>query len=163
MDPFAAWLKSTQLSWLITHYRWIWASCEVLHFVGMSWLFGCIAVLDLRLLGVWKTPAVAAVTQLIPWGIGGFVLNVVTGAVFFVGEPLQYVDNPAFWMKMLFIVFAAWNVAIFYFSGIAARVEALDAEDDAPLAAKVIAGSSLFLWIGVMFFGRMLPYLGGSF
>jgi hypothetical protein len=54
-------------------------------------------------------------------------------------------------------------VAIYYFSGIADRIEVLDAEDDAPLAAKVIAASSLFLWIGVMFFGRMLPYLGASF
>ena len=163
MDAFAIWLKGTQLSWFITHYRWIWATCEVFHFIGMSLLFGCIGVLDLRLLGVWKNPAVAAVTHLIPWGIVGFLVNVVTGTVFFVGEPLQYVDNPAFWLKMLFIFLAAWNVAIFYLSGIAGRIEALDADDDAPMAAKVIAGSSLVLWIGVMFFGRMLPYLGASF
>jgi hypothetical protein len=163
MMPFAIWLKGTQLSWFITHFRWIWASCEVLHFVGMCWLFGCIAVLDLRIIGIWKTPAVAAVSQLIPWGIGGFVINVVTGTLFFIGEPLQYVGNPAFWLKMLLIFLAAWNVVIFYLSGIAGRIEALGAEDDAPIAAKIIAGSSLVLWVGVMFFGRMLPYLGASF
>jgi hypothetical protein len=163
MDTFAIWLKNTPVSWSITHYRWIWATCEVLHFVGMSWLFGCIGLVDLRLLGIWKKPAVAEINPLIPWGVGGFVLNVVTGAVFFIGEPLQYVGNPAFWFKMLFVALAAWNVALYYFSGIAGRVEVLDAEDDAPLGAKVIAASSLVLWIGVMFFGRMLPYLGASF
>ena len=29
--------------------------------------------------------------------------------------------------------------------------------------AKVIAATSLFLWIGVMYMGRMLPYIGNSF
>jgi hypothetical protein len=31
------------------------------------------------------------------------------------------------------------------------------------LSAKVFAGTSLFLWVGVIFFGRMLPFLGNSF
>jgi len=163
MDAFAVWLKGTQLSASITHYAWIWATCEVLHFIGMSWLFGCIGVLDLRLLGMWKHPPVAALTKLVPWAAGGFVINMITGAIFFVGQPLQYVDNPAFWLKMLFIFLAGWNVAMFYLTGVADRIETLDAEDDPPLAAKVIAALSLFLWVGVMFFGRMLPYLGASF
>jgi hypothetical protein len=163
MDAFAAWLKSTPLSSSITHYAWIWASCEVLHFIGMSWLFGCIGALDLRLLGLWRHPPVAALGQLVPWAAVGFAVNVITGTVFFIGEPLQYIDNPAFWFKMLFIFLAGWNVAMFYLTGVAGRIETLDAEDDAPVGAKVIAALSLFLWAGVMFFGRMLPYLGASF
>jgi hypothetical protein len=163
MDGFALWLKSTDLSWLITHYAWVWATCEVVHFIGMCWLFGCIGVLDLRLLGLWRQPPIAAVNKLVPWAAVGFGLNVITGAVFLIGEPLQYVHNPAFWFKMLFIVLAGWNVAMFYLTGLADRIEALDVEDDAPLAAKVVAASSLFFWVGVMFFGRMLPYIGSSF
>jgi hypothetical protein len=163
MDAFAVWLKGTELSWCITHYRWIWASCEVFHFLGMSALFGCIGAFDLRVLGAWKTQPVAAVSQLIPWGVGGFFVNVVSGVVFFAGEPLQYVDNPAFWVKMLFVLLAVLNVAVFYVTGIAGRIESLDADEDAPLVAQVIAGFSLLLWTGVMFFGRMLPYLGNSF
>jgi len=30
-------------------------------------------------------------------------------------------------------------------------------------AAKIIAATSLFLWIGVMFWGRMLPFIGNAF
>ena len=163
MHEFALWLKATDASWLVTHYTWVWATSEALHFVGMSLLFGCIGALDLRMLGWWKRPAVAGVTGLVKWGVLGFVINIVTGAIFFIGEPLQYIDNPAFRLKMLFLFLAGWNVILFYLTGVADQVEALEQDDDAPGSAKFIAATSLFLWSGVIFFGRMLPYLGDSF
>ena len=36
------------------------------------------------------------------------------------------------------------------------------AEDEAPFGAKVMAASAIFLWIGVLFFGHMLPFLGNA-
>jgi hypothetical protein len=163
MHEFAVWLKGTDASWVVTHYSWVWATCEALHFVGMSLLFGSIGVLDLRMLGLWRRPAVAGVNGLVRWGVVGFFINLVTGVSFFVGEPLQYVDNPAFRFKMLFLVLAGWNVLLFYVTGVADQVESLDEEDEAPFSAKLIAGTSLFLWSGVIFLGRMLPYFGQSF
>jgi hypothetical protein len=35
--------------------------------------------------------------------------------------------------------------------------------DHAPTSAKLVAASQVFLWIGVIYFGRMLPYIGNSF
>lgn len=163
MHEFALWLKGTDASWVVTHYSWIWATSEALHFIGMSLLFGCIGVVDLRMLGVWKRPSVAGVNPLVRWGVIGFLINLVTGVLFIVGEPLQYVDNPAFRFKMLFLVLAGWNVLLFYVTGVADQVESLEEEDEAPFSAKLIAGTSLFLWSGVIFLGRMLPYLGQSF
>jgi hypothetical protein len=43
------------------------------------------------------------------------------------------------------------------------RVEHLEPGENAPFAAKIIAATSLFLWLGVMCFGRLLPYLGDAF
>ena len=163
MHAFALWVKSTDLSWVVTHYSWVWATCEVLHFIGMSILFGCIGALDLRMLGWWKSSPVAGVNALVRWGVLGFAINAVTGFLFFVGEPLQYVDNPAFRFKMLFLGLAGWNVLLFYITGVAHQIESLEPDDDSPFSAKVFAVASLFLWTGVIFFGRMLPYLGGSF
>jgi hypothetical protein len=163
MHAFALWVKGTDLSWLVTHYSWVWAVSEALHFIGMSILFGCIGAMDMRMLGLWKRAPVAGVNALVRWGVLGFVINVVTGVLFFVGEPLQYVDNPAFRTKMLFLVLAGWNVVLFHVSGVADQIESLEADDDPPMSAIVFAGTSLFLWTGVIFCGRMLPYLGGSF
>ena len=35
--------------------------------------------------------------------------------------------------------------------------------DDAPFTAKLAAASAIFLWVGVLFFGHMLPFLGNAF
>jgi hypothetical protein len=163
LHAFALWVKSTDLSWSVTHHAWVWATCEALHFIGMSILFGCVGALDLRMLGWWKAPPVAGVNALVRWGVIGFAINLVTGILFFVGEPLQYIDNPAFRFKILFLVLAGWNVLLFYVTGVADQIEGLEPDDDTPVSAKVFAGTSLFLWVGVIFFGRMLPFLGNSF
>ena len=42
-------------------------------------------------------------------------------------------------------------------------VWALGTGDQAPLSAKLVAASQIFLWVGVIYFGRMLPYIGGAF
>jgi hypothetical protein len=35
-------------------------------------------------------------------------------------------------------------------------------EDRAPLTGRIIAAGSICLWIGVIFLGRFLPYLGSE-
>jgi hypothetical protein len=163
MEAFATWVSGTSVSWFVTHYAWVWVTCEVLHFVGMSLLIGCIGLLDLRLLGIWAAPPVWGVNALVRWGVLGFAINAVTGLVFVVGDPLQYLTNPAFRLKVLFLVLACWNVAMFYVTGLATQVESLQEYDEPPTSAKMIAGTSLFLWIGVIFLGRILPFAREAF
>jgi hypothetical protein len=35
--------------------------------------------------------------------------------------------------------------------------------DEAPVRAKVAAGSAVILWIAIMWCGNMLPFIGDSF
>jgi hypothetical protein len=42
-------------------------------------------------------------------------------------------------------------------------VWSLEAESDAPFSAKVVAVSTTVLWLGVIYFGRMLPFIGNAF
>jgi hypothetical protein len=35
--------------------------------------------------------------------------------------------------------------------------------DSPPSMVKVLAASQIVLWVGVIYFGRMLPYLGNAF
>lgn len=163
MISFAMWLEGTSLSRFVIHYAWVWPTMETLHFIGLALLVGNIGVLDLRLLGMAKALPVAPFHRLVRYGVYGFIINMVTGILFFVGRPLQYVDNPAFGFKMLFVVAAGVNVALFKLTGVARTCDLLGPWEDAPGPAKVIAATSLLLWIGVMFWGRMLPYLGNSF
>jgi hypothetical protein len=42
-------------------------------------------------------------------------------------------------------------------------VDNVGAGHDVPPAAKLVAATSLFLWVGVMYWGRMLPFIGNAF
>ena len=101
---FSVWLDSTWVSWAMSGgWPWLWPACETLHFMGLALLVGAVGVLDLRMIGMAPGLPLASVQKLMPWGVLGFIVNLVTGALFFIGEPHQYVTNLAFLMKMLFI------------------------------------------------------------
>jgi hypothetical protein len=163
LDSFSAWLKTTSLSRFVIHYPWVWPAAETLHFIGLAMLLGVIVLMDLRMLGVAKRVPFAPLHRLLPWAIAGFVICLSTGFLFFAGDPLQYNHNVVFGFKVLFLFLAGINVFVFYATGIFHSVEALGPEDDAPRGAKIIAATSLFLWLGVVYLGRMLPFLGEAF
>jgi hypothetical protein len=142
---------------------WLWPLCETLHFIGLALLMAVVGLLDLRMLGFAKEIPLGPLQRLTPWGILGFVINLVTGVLFFVGAPSQYVANIAFLFKMAFIALAGVNVILFYVTGLYRHIDSLPAGADAPMAAKLIAATSLVLWMGVLFWGRMLPFIGNAF
>jgi uncharacterized membrane protein len=161
MHAFQAWLLKTFMSVKIVspfmHSKWGWPTCESLHFIGLSLLIGTIATFDLRLLGMAKRVPIGALHKLVPWGVGGYLINVTTGLMFLVTEPNQYFYNSAFHFKMLFMSLAGLNVLAFY-SAVFRRVRFLPAGADAPLPAKLIGGISLFCWIAIIVCGRMLTF-----
>ena len=137
--------------------KWGWPMAESTHFLGLSLLVGCIGLFDLRLLGMAKRIPIAALHKLIPWGLLGFAINVTTGSLFLLTEPDQYIYNPSFQFKVLFIMLAGANALTFYFT-MYRRATAANAPADAPRGAKLIAVVSLSLWIGVIVCGRLLTF-----
>jgi hypothetical protein len=162
VESFAVWLKSTKLSWFVIHYPWVWPASETLHFIGLALLVGIVGTIDLRMLGMAKNMPFRPLHRLLPWAIAGFAINLMTGILFFAGDPFQYIHNPAFQLKLLFILLAGLNVLVFYLTTFKS-IQDLEPGEDAPLRAKVVAATSLFLWIGVMVWGRMLPFIGNAF
>jgi hypothetical protein len=136
---------------------WVWPICEVLHFVGLCLLFGVMLLVNLRMLGFIRGVALADVNRLLPWAMAGLGINIITGMLFFVAAPEQYTQNSAFVWKMGLVVLG--GVTLLYpamFDGEhASNRDVLEA----PLTRKVVAACSLAIWIGVIFFGRFLPYL----
>jgi hypothetical protein len=110
--------------------------------------------------GVMKSIAFADLHRLLPWGLMGFGVNLVSGMLFFIAIPEQYDTNIAFQWKMLLLTLIGVN--LLYFTS-AEEPWTTGAGVDAPISAKVFAASAILLWSGVVFFGRMLPYIGGSF
>jgi uncharacterized protein DUF6644 len=162
LDSFAKWLVTTRVSAFVTGYPWVWPASETLHFIGLSLLVGAVGLIDLRILGVARRIPFAPLFGLVRWGVLGFVINLATGILFLAGHPEQYVHNSAFQLKMLLILLAGINVVLFNLT-VFRKTAALGPGDEAPPGARAIAAASLFLWLSVVYLGRMLPYIGNSF
>jgi hypothetical protein len=147
----------------IVSSQWAFPIGEILHFIGLAMLFGFVAALDLRMLGVGKQIPLAWLHRFLPLGAAGFLLTLLTGLLFIAAVPDQYLLSWVFWSKIAFIGLAGVNVLAFYGSGLYRQVETLGPGEDAPSGARLVAVTSLALWIGVMFWGRMLPFLGEAF
>jgi hypothetical protein len=141
----------------LMHTTWGWPAAESLHFIGLSLLIGTVGLFDLRLLGLARRIPIAAMHRLVPWGVLGFTLNVLSGSMFLMAEPDQYVYNPSFHLKGLFMATAGLNALAFYLTSYR-RTTAPEAGPDAPMTAKVIAAVSLSMWIGVIVAGRLLTF-----
>jgi uncharacterized membrane protein len=144
----------------VTDSKWMWPTCETLHFIGLSLLLGVVFLVDLRMLGVVKNVSFAALHRLLPWGILGFAMNTLTGLVFFIGQPGQYVKSAAFQWKIALVLIAGANALYFTMFD---EVWVLAPGDEAPMQAKVAAGSAVVLWVAIMWCGSMLPFIGDSF
>jgi|TARA_B100001964_G_scaffold5372_1_gene5792 hypothetical protein len=150
----------------IAAYNWVWPLCEILHFIGLIFLVGIVTIFDLRLLGVAKSMPIKPLRQLMPWAVFGFGLCVFTGLVFVTGlwanvktHPIEaLVVDHYLQLKLIFIALAGVNLLAFYKSGISEAIDAVGPGEDAPPQAKFIATASLVLWVGVVYWGRLVPW-----
>ena len=161
-EAVLVWLKATALSHAMVESQWLWPLCEMLHFVGLALLVGAAGIFDLRLMGLLKSIPLAAAMQLRGWAAAGIAINVVTGVMFFIGAPGQYVNNPAWWAKLAFLGVAIANVLVFE-TRHGKRMLIITAEEHTPTSFKVAGAVSIASWAAVLYFGRMLPFLGNAF
>ncbi len=153
-------IQASSIAGFVNTSNWAWPTLETLHFMGLSMIMGVALLVNLRTLGVGKNISFAALHRMLPWGILGFAINVSTGFLFFVTTPDQYTTNLALHIKMILMMIAALN--IFYFTTFDETWK-LGPGADAPVRAKVVTTFTLVLWIGVVYFGRMMPFIGNSF
>jgi hypothetical protein len=147
MDEIAPWeqfIRSTALhQFVYLHEPWLWPTCEIIHYLGLSLLLGTVGLFDLRVLGIAKGIPPTTIHRLVPWGVGGYFLNVMTGILFFSGHPDQYFYNNAGRLKALLMAIAGINILVFYGSTAFPEMKKLPAGADAPMRIKVIAGVAL--------------------
>ena len=90
---------------------------ESMHVLAIGLVVGTILMVDLRLLGVsaLSYPVSRMVRELTPWTWGAVVVAMVTGVGMFVTRAPAYVENPAFQLKLVFLLLAFVNMTFFQF------------------------------------------------
>jgi uncharacterized membrane protein len=136
-----------------------WIVSETLHFIGLSMIVGVLLLINLRTLGIIQTVPFGALDRLLPWAVIGFGINAITGMLFFAAAYGQYVKGYAWYSKLGFIVFAGFNTLYFFFD----KGWATEPGTPARPVSRLIAFTALCAWVGVMYWGSMLPFLGSAF
>lgn len=155
-----AWLSAVMVQRFVLDHTWVWPSLETLHFIGLWLLFGVVVVVNLRMLGVMTMAPFSAFHRLLPWGLLGLGINLVTGMFWVIATPEQYMTNISFGLKMGALMLAGADLLyLTTFDG----PWSVKSGEQAPALGKAFAVSAIALWIGVMYFGRMLPFLGNAF
>ena len=144
--------------------RWggTWPILETLHFLGLTLLFATLGLLDLRILGFFKQLPLRPLVRFVPWAIAGFACNLITGMLFFIGMPAFYNYNIDFHLKMFGVVLAGANILLLFCTDAFRECEQLGPNEDAPIAAKFFAATSMILVIAVLVLGRYMPFFEES-
>lgn len=156
--PLAAIERST-LAVAMRQDLWLYPAVEIIHIAGFVVLVGSVAMLDLRLLGLSPGIAVRQLARhVLPWTAGALLVIVPTGLMMFIAHAGELVANRAFQIKLLLIMTAGANAALFHM-GVFRSVETWDRGTGTPAAAKLHAATSLVIWLGVISCGRLLAYV----
>ncbi|HLS84742.1 MAG TPA: DUF6644 family protein [Burkholderiales bacterium] len=152
-------LEASALGQAMRQSLYLYPVVETVHIVGLALLFGSIAVLDLRLLGVGRAMPVTRLSRhVLPWTLGSFVLIVPSGLAMFIAHATDFIAHPLFAVKLGLILAAIVNAGIFHSTAMRS-VAGWDVQAAPPAAARVAGGLSLVLWAAVIACGRFLAYL----
>ena len=155
-------LEASGLGQVMRQWLWLYPSVEIVHIVGIALLFGSIAVLDLRLLGFSRSLSVKRLAaHVLPWTAASFLLIVPSGLAMFTAHATEFIQSDVFVLKMLLIMAAGLNAALFH--AITFRTaDVWDSEEmrrlPPPPSARLAGAVSLLVWIGVIACGRLLAY-----
>lgn len=158
-DPQLEWLQSTALAIELRENEWLFPFVEGLHVLAITLVFGSISIVDLRLIGLAsRERSVDQVTRsVLPSTWAAFALAVVTGALLFASNAPKYAHNDFFFRKMVLILMAGINMAVFHL--ILNPNTNRDAKGSAvPVSDRVVGLVSMLLWIGVVACGRWIGF-----
>lgn len=148
-NPIADWVQSA----VITFYL-----LEMVHVIGITLLFGSLAIMDLRLIGlILRNVDVHHINdRLRPATWIGFALAAVTGTLMFLSSVSVYVANTQFWAKMAVIALAGINMLVLEMV-IAKRASTMT--EASYLKWQRFAGAtSLVAWMAVIALGRWIGF-----
>jgi hypothetical protein len=158
----AALLKSLEASGLATRIRdsfLLFPLLESAHVLGLALVFGTIGIIDLRLLGIASTQRSfqRMASDVLKWTWAAFALTALTGSLMFITNAGVYYHNFYFRTKMLLLLLAGVNMAVFELTA-GRTIHRWDKAPSAPSSGKAVAALSLALWIGVIFMGRIIGF-----
>jgi hypothetical protein len=162
-------LEQTDFSTWLRESDWGYPVVLCVHAVGMGMVVGITWMYCARILGYAKSFPLAGFDRLFGLAWFGFAINAISGVLLLIGEPRRLAAAPAFWIKIVLIVFA--GLALWALSkALHGAFEHADAHDlPAPngaiagdvvitSSARIAAICSIVFWVAAITAGRIIGY-----
>src|SRR5215510_6468697 len=148
ISTFLASLESSAIATRIRDSLYIFPLIESTHVLGLAMVFGTIAVIDLRLLGVASTRRSfqRMASDILKWTWVAFAVTATTGALMFITNADVYYHNFFFRTKMVMLALAGLNMLVFEITA-GRTIHRWDKSASAPIMGKTSAVLSIVLWI----------------
>ncbi len=152
------WLEATGLAVWVRESISLAAYPSILavHAIGLAFLVGGSAALDLRLLGYAGDVPLAPMKNFFPMIYAGFWVNALSGGLLLIASATTMLTSVVFWIKLIFIALGVVTVLL-----IKARVfgdqETLES-GTVPRIGRTLAIASLTFWVGAIVAGRLTAY-----
>ena len=157
MDPFFAFIENSALSeWIRgSESNFAFPTIITFHAIGMAFLAGGSAAIDLRILGFASSLSLGAMRRFLPLLWLAFAINATSGTLLLIAYPTKALTNPLFYVKMGLVALGMGLVA-----RIGATVLRAPPSEQKMMArsAKALAIASLGVWIALILAGRFLAY-----
>jgi len=155
-------LKSLESSGVATKIRdslYIFPLIEATHVFGLAMVFGTMAIIDLRLLGVASTrrPFRRMASDILKWTWAAFIVTAATGSLMFITNAGVYYHNFFFRTKMVMLALAGINVLVFEVTS-GRSIHRWDKAPSADRIGRTTAFLSLVIWISIIFLGRWIGF-----
>jgi len=166
LTDFSTWLRESD---------WGYPVVLCVHAVGMGMVVGITWMYCARVLGFAKEFPLWGFDRLFGLAWFGFAINAVSGVLLFIGEPRRLAVTPAFWIKMVLIVFAGLSLwalekalhgepdhGALAAGALGGAGGAIVADASAAVVvtrgAKVAAIASIVFWLAAITAGRIIGY-----
>lgn len=153
------WLEHTPFAFAIAESTWLFPLIEGSHILALPVSVGMILIADLRLLGLAFRggPGTRITKEILRFSAPGFVVMFVTGVLLFMAHAGSAYGNTFFRAKLVLLLVLGINAAVYQLMFFP-KMEQWDAARRTPAGAKLCAGLSMIVWIGVIICGRTMAY-----
>jgi hypothetical protein len=158
-DHFLHWLSETPFSAVMRDSVWAEPLVETVHVLTLTLFLGFVLLLDLRLLdlALRRKRVSEMFEQFNPWLFRGFGVMLVSGLLLFSADPVNFYCTLFFKVKMIMLVLAGVNVAVFN-ATVGRRISEWDRAPSTPWKVKLAGALSLLLWVSIVAAGRGIAY-----
>lgn len=144
-------LQQLPLAVAIRESAWAFPLLEIVHIAAFAAMIGTVLTVEMRVLGLHRALPLQELGRLgIKIALSAFVVIGFSGSLLLLSDPLGYIANRAFVVKLGLIALAAINMVVFHLRGSLVRPDGL---------ARAQAALSLLLWLGVISAGRLIAYV----